>query len=789
MSGCGDPSRAATLVDTSGNPIGVLGNQLIVSPQPQPINVNLVSGGLDFSLAMADAFGRLRVSSPETLFDSKQVYDKDPENWWEVATGAGGFAYTASRASTYLTVTAANGDSAVRQTKRYFNYQPGKALRHGEPVLTPSGWVAIEDLNVGDEVFDGLGRRTRVVGVYPQGLRQLYRVTFDDGTHVDCDSEHLWKTIGRQNSAKGQERVLTTRQMLEEYGEEPPAFARWRIPAAPVLEIQERPVPIDPYTLGAILGDGHIYKANDSVAFTSADSEIVEQLKAETVTRHSSKYGYGLLGLGPAIRELGLAKRDATNKFVPDVYKYNSAAVRLAVLQGLMDTDGDVDKRVGTTTFTSVSAQLAGDVMFLVRSLGGQARVRYRTTRYTNRDGDRVEGALSYRVSVIMPECPFRLGRKAFYWRPRTRVSFARYVHSIKPLCEGEATCIRVESDDHTFITRGHIVTHNSQLIFITYVLGAAEATARRRVGIFSVNDGIFLEQNGTNDVRLVQRTSTSGAPSDASFVTQANWNLDPLNGTGPSGIILDLSKPQVMLIDYEWLGTGLVRVGFVLGDVGAGTGGIVYAHCFQNPNNIITSVYMRSPNQPVRYEIERIAPGPGGNSTLEAICSTVISEGGQEPVGLVWSADRNVTTRTVPTGSRVSLIALRWKTGYYTRTMNLLKLFVHDLTANGTVWWTLLKNPTRGAGTAPSWVSADANAGMEYDITSTEIITGGRKVLAGYAQGRTESVINGALPEQMTLNPRDYAATASDEFVLAAQTASGGGGDSCLASMDWVEL
>lgn len=454
MSGCGDPSRAVTLVDQFGAPIGVLGNQLITSPQPQPIAVNLVAGGLDFQMAMADAFGRLRVSNPQTLYDSKQVYDNDAGDWWEVPTAGGSFTYTANRSSTYLNVTAANGDAAVRQTKRYFNYQPGK-----------------------------------------------------------------------------------------------------------------------------------------------------------------------------------------------------------------------------------------------------------------------------------------------------------------------------------------------SQLIFMTFVMGAAAASLRRRAGIFSVNDGIFLEQNGTTDVRFVQRTSTSGAPSDAYYITQPFWNLDPLNGSGPSGITLDLSKPQILVIDYEWLGVGLVRVGFVLPDVGAGTGGVVYAHMFQNPNNVLTSVYMRTPNLPVRYEIERIAAGPGGTDTLEAICSSVISEGGQNAIGRVWAADRDVTAyANVPTASYAPLIAIRWKAGYYTRSMNLLALQVHDATANGTVIYRLLKNPTRGAGTAPSWTSVDAQSGMEYDVTSTQVITGGRKVKAGYAQGRTPENLMG-LPQQLTLNPLDYAATASDEFVLAARTYGGGGGDNCLASLDWVEL
>jgi hypothetical protein len=321
-----------------------------------------------------------------------------------------------------------------------------------------------------------------------------------------------------------------------------------------------------------------------------------------------------------------------------------------------------------------------------------------------------------------------------------------------------------------------------SQLVFMTFVFGAAHSSLRRRAGIFSVNDGIYLEQNGT-DLRLVQRSSVSGAPSDAEFAPQSAWNLDKLDGTGPSGQTLDLTKPQILIIDYEWLGVGLVRVAFVTAV------GITYVHVFKNPNNIITSVYMQTPNLPARYEIARVAAGPGGTATLECICTSVMSEGGQDQVGRVWSADRGIAARTAPVGSLVSVIAIRWKAGYQTRAMTLQQIEVHDTTANGTVLWRLLRNPTRGVGTAPTWVDVSTGeSGMQYDISSTEILTNGRLLYSGYSQGRTSSQL-ATLPQQLTLMPADYAATTSDEFVVAAQTATGGAGDAVLAAIIWAEL
>lgn len=454
---CCDCSPAAILVDEAGDPLGVPGNPINVTGVaiPQPVDVVIVGGGLNFDPNMADAFGRLRVSNPQTLFDSKQVYNNQDIYFLNGLTGAATAPYTAARASTYLTVTSANGDQAIRQTKRYFNYQPGK-----------------------------------------------------------------------------------------------------------------------------------------------------------------------------------------------------------------------------------------------------------------------------------------------------------------------------------------------SALIFQTFVFGEEHASLRRRAGYFDANNGIFLEQTDA-DVRLVQRSNVSGAPSDAVFETQNNWNLDPLNGLGPSGEVLDLTKPQILVIDYEWLGVGLVRVGFVMPN-----DGIVYAHVFKNPNNVLTSVYMQTPNLPVRWEITRTAAGPGGDATLEAICCSVMSEGGQQPAGIVLSADRGTSTRTVPNGSYTPLIAIRLKSALSVppvsnanlrRTVFIVGMDLHDATTNGTVNWRLLKNPIRGAGTAPSWVSADANSSIEYDVTSTEAITGGQLSYAGYAAGRVNNDF-AQLPEQFILGAQDIAGTIPDEYVLAARTV-GGGTDSCLASVTWTEL
>jgi hypothetical protein len=163
-----------------------------------------------------------------------------------------------------------------------------------------------------------------------------------------------------------------------------------------------------------------------------------------------------------------------------------------------------------------------------------------------------------------------------------------------------------------------------SQLILTTWVNIATTSGITKRIGLFDSNDGLFYNsQDGV--LSLVKRSSVTGSPVDE-IVPQSSWNLDKLDGTGESGITLDPTKAQIGFFDFEWLGVGIVRMGFVIG------GNIIYAHQFTH-SNIITSVYMSTPNLPLRSEIYN--DGSGGADSFEVICSTVISEGGFEPIGV----------------------------------------------------------------------------------------------------------------------------------------------------------
>lgn len=264
-----------------------------------------------------------------------------------------------------------------------------------------------------------------------------------------------------------------------------------------------------------------------------------------------------------------------------------------------------------------------------------------------------------------------------------------------------------------------------SHLIIMTGVIGAGVAGTTKRIGYFETNDGIFFEQNGVTDIAWVRRTSTSGAPVD-NRVVQSSWNIDKLDGSGgtanPSGLTLDLTKAQILVIDLQWLGMGRVRVGFDI------NGTIYYVHQFLNANSL-TTVYMKTASLPVRWEIS------GNPASMYATCCSVTSEGGDEPAaGFIFAADNGITLRTVAAGTPLPAIALRPATTFNGLT-NRIAAELED--------WTFL--PVAGAAaykweiryncvvTGGAWAAVDTNSMMQKNVTATGVATPGIVIASGY--------------------------------------------------------
>lgn len=339
----------------------------------------------------------------------------------------------------------------------------GKAQPLTANLLTSNGWKLMGEVQVGDQVIAKSGKATNVMGVYPQGIRSIYRVTFSDGTSTECCNEHLWTVTTPVRKRRDNDWLTYTTQELIDKGIKDAAGNRkWFIPVMECADFPTSEQPLDPYTLGALLGDGGLkYR----VMLSSSDQEVLDNLVLpngyEVVHRGGYDYGltHGTSGkenkIATQLSELGIMGLGSFTKFVPDLYKFASKEQRLAVLQGLMDTDGTVGKQNGHISFSSGSEQLSEDVAWLVRSLGGVARIKPRATS---------SGNIDYRVSISIPSelVIFRLSRKIDNLVERTKYEPTKSIESIEYVREDEAQCIMVEDEEHLYVTDDFIVTHNT---------------------------------------------------------------------------------------------------------------------------------------------------------------------------------------------------------------------------------------------------------------------------------------------------------------------------------------
>jgi hypothetical protein len=262
--------------------------------------------------------------------------------------------------------------------------------------------------------------------------------------------------------------------------------------------------------------------------------------------------------------------------------------------------------------------------------------------------------------------------------------------------------------------------------------------------------------------------------------IAQANWNQDPLDGTGPSGITLDLSKSQILYMDIEWLGLGTARMGFIIDGV------FVPAHNF-NHANLTTTTYITTASLPLRYEMTNIA-ATASASTLKQVCSTVISEGGfaltglQQAIGVPITAPLTLATA----GTYYPLVSIRLKTTRLDAIVVLTALSILALSNNVNYEWQLVASGTTTGGT---WVSAGTNSGVEYNITGTSF-TGGRVLASGYTQGSNQgsSTID-ILKEALFANQLERNGLSGTPFELTITAAASSNSATILASMDWEEV
>lgn len=302
-----------------------------------------------------------------------------------------------------------------------------------------------------------------------------------------------------------------------------------------------------------------------------------------------------------------------------------------------------------------------------------------------------------------------------------------------------------------------------SQIVLMTGVFGTGGVGITKRLGQFNDNNGYYFEQSSLGfSVNI--RSFTTGVVVNTS-VLQSSWNVDKMDGTGVSGITLDVTKAQIFIIDYEWLGAGRVRFGFNI------NGTTYYCHQFLNANTL-NVVYVSSPNLPLRYSITN--DGTGAANSLTHICTSVNSEGGVQQNGFDFSVSRGATKFTTLNDSSIyPVIAIRLKSTNFGSTVRVHQFSIMSTTTCAYAWY-LIVNPTI-VGTALSF-TAYTNASFEYQINTTNATTitaGTGTVLdSGVAQATNESSATIVDPNEFALG--SSIAGVSDILVLAVQRLTG---------------
>ena len=383
---------------------------------------------------------------------------------------------------------------------------PRGPLAVSAPVATPNGWVPIGELQIGDLVFSEHGQVTEVVDISDYEESPTWEVVFTDGASVRCDDQHIWKVRRLGTDQKGDWRTMTLNEIRTqktigikgngrpgtltqritttcESGEKPwldsRGYPRYQIPVTQPVEYPTTELLLDPYLLGALLGDGSL--SSNNLSLCSADPAIIERcslgLPEDYRFKKVAKYGYNIShvkgifagGKPSVVREilktLGVYGKTSIDKFIPKSYLTASISDREALLQGLLDTDGTVAV-TGGVSFCTTSTSLVKDITELVQSLGGIVTQRTpQLNTYLNTRQERVRTTTpSFTLGIKLPDGikPFYLNRKAQRYTPCTKYLPCRSIKDIRPSTAEKVRCIEVADKRHTFLTKDYIVSHNS---------------------------------------------------------------------------------------------------------------------------------------------------------------------------------------------------------------------------------------------------------------------------------------------------------------------------------------
>jgi hypothetical protein len=344
----------------------------------------------------------------------------------------------------------------------------GKEQPISVTVQTPLGPKNFGNLQVGDFIFGKDGNPTKVLKIYPQGQKEVYRICFRDGTSTRCGANHLWSVHTKKNKTKF--KTYTTEQLIEA-GLENTAGPKFGVPLCAPVNYPSKDFPFDPYLIGAVIGDGYLGGVGTpAISCSNQDIDIVQRIRASLPADFSLNFRstvscpqYNIVDNGilrrnrfkEYIKEIGL-NVGSHQKHIPSIFLLSSIEQRKALLNGLMDTDGCSHKN--RISYSTMSLQLAKDVQTLVQSLGGTAIIR-------SSDRTKDNKGIEYSVNVKTFFNPFSCSRKAKEWKYSSKNPPSRYITEITKEGFEEQMCITVSAKDSLYLTDHFIVTHNTHLV------------------------------------------------------------------------------------------------------------------------------------------------------------------------------------------------------------------------------------------------------------------------------------------------------------------------------------
>ena len=313
-----------------------------------------------------------------------------------------------------------------------------------------------------------------------------------------------------------------------------------------------------------------------------------------------------------------------------------------------------------------------------------------------------------------------------------------------------------------------------SLLVLNTFVFNSPKTYLRQRVGYFGAENGVYLEQENSS-IYIVKRSKVTGSVVNTR-ISQANWNIDTLEGDGVSGYTLDLEKAQILWSDFEWLGVGSVRVGFVI------NGQFIPVHIFHHANEV-TTTYMTTATLPIRYEITN-TDDTGSSSTLKQICSSVMSEGGYTQTSISRSVSTVLTGKNISNTADTPLISIRLRSG---RTDGVVIPKSADFYGlqQAAFAYRIFRNNTL---TSASWVSAGTDSNVEYDLSATAL-SGGKKIMEGIFVGDNKGGASRVSFEDMNSQlqlTRSLGNSTGDIFTVAIRATTNN--DDAVGALNWQE-